>query len=300
MVHSNHSLDGAFFSATCGMVHEQCQLAGLTRGVGELLLSWTSTYPLHALHCMVSHGLLSCGSQSLHRVFTDLSCQRLVASPLICWRSFSVRLRMGTGHVLKLEAPISIGSQRLRQFTLIPWYTRLLSTGVPTNTWSVGKPIFDVEFTDDALLVGFTTSEIQAMIQALETETKFYALTLNGSKSDNLASPSQSDLAAHQSLHNRMSMVSVHLFIAFQSFQSYSCYFRLLRSGVLKRLLSLEFLIFTYWIKGCIPSFGKVGISSQNPRYHEEIIRMVLSYQSEWTLSDRSMINGYISLENRG
>ena len=68
---------------------------------------------------------------------------------------------------------------------------RLLRTGTPTNTWSVGKPIFDIEYADDTLLFGITTPQLESMLHALEHEAMVYGLTLNMSKSERLIQPGQ-------------------------------------------------------------------------------------------------------------
>ena len=68
---------------------------------------------------------------------------------------------------------------------------RLLRMGTPTNTWSVGKPIFDIEYADDTLLFGITTPQLESMLHALEHEAMVYGLTLNISKSEHLIQPGQ-------------------------------------------------------------------------------------------------------------
>ena len=68
---------------------------------------------------------------------------------------------------------------------------RLLRTGTPTNTWSVGKPIFDIGYADDTLLFGIATPRLESMLHALEHEAMVYGLTLNMSKSERLIQPGQ-------------------------------------------------------------------------------------------------------------
>ena len=46
----------------------------------------------------------------------------------------------------------------------------LLSKGVATNTWSVGKPVHDLDVADDTLLLGRTTTQLQSYISELEQE----------------------------------------------------------------------------------------------------------------------------------
>ena len=46
----------------------------------------------------------------------------------------------------------------------------LLSRNVPTNSWSVGKPVYDLEYADDTLMFGMTTTQLQSYLSALETQ----------------------------------------------------------------------------------------------------------------------------------
>ena len=68
---------------------------------------------------------------------------------------------------------------------------RLMRQGTPTNTWSVGKPVFDLEYADDTLLFGISTPQIEAMLHALQTEAQNFGLALNLAKSEILVYPSQ-------------------------------------------------------------------------------------------------------------
>ena len=68
---------------------------------------------------------------------------------------------------------------------------RLMRQGTPTNTWSVGKPVFDLEYADDTLLFGISTPQLEAMLHALQTEAQNFGLALNLAKSEILVYPSQ-------------------------------------------------------------------------------------------------------------
>ena len=57
--------------------------------------------------------------------------------------------------------------------------TRLRQTGVPTNTWSVGKPTFDLEYADDTLLMAITKTQANDFLQTLQVEATLYGLGLN-------------------------------------------------------------------------------------------------------------------------
>ena len=72
---------------------------------------------------------------------------------------------------------------------------RLIQQGTPTNTWSIGKPVFDVEYADDTLIFGISTPQLESMLQALEQEASKYGMSLNFAKSELLVSDPQSDAA---------------------------------------------------------------------------------------------------------
>ena len=55
----------------------------------------------------------------------------------------------------------------------------LLSRNVPTNSWSVGKPVYDLEYADDTLTFGMTTTQLQSYLSALETQAALYGMSLN-------------------------------------------------------------------------------------------------------------------------
>ena len=65
----------------------------------------------------------------------------------------------------------------------------LLSNGTPTNTWSVGKPIFDLEYADDTLLLALTTTQMQLMLHALEEQADLYGMSLNQTTTELLVDP---------------------------------------------------------------------------------------------------------------
>ena len=58
----------------------------------------------------------------------------------------------------------------------------LLSQGIPTNTWSVGKPVYDLEYADDTLLLGKTTTQLQAYLSELEQQASLYGMRLSQDK----------------------------------------------------------------------------------------------------------------------
>ena len=67
--------------------------------------------------------------------------------------------------------------------------TRLLAHGVPTNTWSVGKPVYDLEYADDTLLFGISVEVLEEYLNTLQVEASLYGLLLNFTKTELLRHP---------------------------------------------------------------------------------------------------------------
>ena len=60
----------------------------------------------------------------------------------------------------------------------------LLKNNVATNTWSVGKPTYDLEYADDTLLMSMTTTQLQAFLRELEAQAILYGMKLNHTKTE--------------------------------------------------------------------------------------------------------------------
>ena len=65
----------------------------------------------------------------------------------------------------------------------------LLDTGVPTNTWSVGRPTYDLEYADDTLLMALTHEQMQQFLFGLEKIAASYGMQLNETKTEILSPP---------------------------------------------------------------------------------------------------------------
>ena len=66
---------------------------------------------------------------------------------------------------------------------------RLVSHVVPTNTWSVGKPVYDLEYADDTLLIAVTKPQAEEFLRAIQVESSLYGLALNHTKTELLTHP---------------------------------------------------------------------------------------------------------------
>ena len=65
----------------------------------------------------------------------------------------------------------------------------LMATGMATNTWSVSRPVYDLEYADDTLLMSLTTPQIQTILTALERQASLYGMSLNQTKTELLEDP---------------------------------------------------------------------------------------------------------------
>ena len=57
--------------------------------------------------------------------------------------------------------------------------TRLLAMGVSTNIWSIGKPVYDLEYADDTLLISVTPPQMEESLRTVQVEASLYGMTLN-------------------------------------------------------------------------------------------------------------------------
>ena len=60
----------------------------------------------------------------------------------------------------------------------------LRTQGAPCNTWSEGRPSYDVEYVDDTLLLALTTTQMQTFLSALEQGAAEYGMSLNSTKTE--------------------------------------------------------------------------------------------------------------------
>ena len=65
----------------------------------------------------------------------------------------------------------------------------LLSQGIATNTWSVGRPTYDLEYADDTLLISLTTTQMEHLLHTIEVQAEMYGMHLNQTKTEVLHDP---------------------------------------------------------------------------------------------------------------
>ena len=66
---------------------------------------------------------------------------------------------------------------------------RFMATGTPQNTWSVGKPVYDLEYADDTALMAVSIPQLQAFLRSVQVEATLYGLELNTRKTELLVAP---------------------------------------------------------------------------------------------------------------
>ena len=117
-----------------------------------------------------------------------------------------------TKNVLSGEISGSVGSEIRQGCPLSPYLFimvltviledvdwSLLGEGVAANTWSVLRPVYDLEYADDTLLLSLTTTQMQSILTALEGQADLYGMHLNCTKTEMLQDPKRD----HNSLYFR-------------------------------------------------------------------------------------------------
>ena len=67
--------------------------------------------------------------------------------------------------------------------------TRLRAHGAPQNTWSIGKPVYDLEYADDTALMAVSIPQLEAFLHAVQVEATLYGLQLDTDKTELLIHP---------------------------------------------------------------------------------------------------------------
>ena len=55
---------------------------------------------------------------------------------------------------------------------------------MPCNNWSIGKPVYDLEYADDTALMAVTLGQLQEFLHAVEVEASLYNMMLNKDKTE--------------------------------------------------------------------------------------------------------------------
>ena len=60
----------------------------------------------------------------------------------------------------------------------------LVASGIPTNMWSVGKPVYDLEIAGDTLLISVTPPQMEQFLKYVQVEASLYGMQLNPTKTE--------------------------------------------------------------------------------------------------------------------
>ena len=74
---------------------------------------------------------------------------------------------------------------------------RIRKMGVSCNNWSIGTPVYGVEYADDTVVMGITSSQLQEFLNLIQVEEPLYGTQLNKDKTQ-LLSPSNHTAIALQ------------------------------------------------------------------------------------------------------
>ena len=143
----------------------------------------------------VDHSALLIALQKFEKYISIIGC--FYTAPRSCVSSV-------TGEVLWGEASTGIGQgcPLSRYFVVIPITVlfsdvdkRILTTGIPTYTWSVGKPVYDLdlEYADDTSLMGITSRQTQELLRAGQVKATLYNMHLNLATTELLTHPESED-----------------------------------------------------------------------------------------------------------
>ena len=133
----------------------------------------------------------------IHQHYLDI-IRDIYTDPKFCTQGYSADYARGQAHTgIRQGCPLSPYLFIIVMSVLFHDVdTRLMAHGVPCNNWSVGKPVYDLEYADDTALMALTLPQLQEFLRAVEVEASLYNLTLNKEKTELLVR-TRTDPAIH-------------------------------------------------------------------------------------------------------
>ena len=129
--------------------------------------------------------LVALKRMGIHQHYLDIITD-IYTDPKFCTQGYSADYSWGKAHTgIRQGCPLSPYLFIIVMTVLFHDVdTRLLAQGVPCNTWSVGKPVYDLEYADDTALLAITLEQLQEFLHAVEVEATLYNLSLNKEKTE--------------------------------------------------------------------------------------------------------------------
>ena len=115
----------------------------------------------------------------------------LYADPIFCTQGYSTEKCWGKVHTgIRQGCPLSPYLFIMVMTVMFEDVdTRLRAHGTPQNTWSIGKPIYDLEYADDTALMAVSIPQLESFLHAVPIEATLYGLQLNTDKTELLMHP---------------------------------------------------------------------------------------------------------------
>ena len=154
--------------------------------VHVLFLDWKQAFD------KVNHQVLLIALRRLgvHPHYLDI-LKDLYTSPEFCTQGYSADKQWGKVYTgIRQGCPLSPYLFIMLMTVLFHDVdNKLRSTGTPQNTWSVGKPVYDLEYADDTALMALSLEQLEAFLHAVQVEATLYGLELNKDKTELLRHP---------------------------------------------------------------------------------------------------------------
>ena len=110
----------------------------------------------------------------------------LYTDPIFCTQGYSTEKSWGKVHTgIRQGCPLSPYLFIMVMTVMFDDVdSRLRAHGIPQNTWSIGKPVYDLEYADDTALMAVSIPQLENFLHAVQVEATLYGLRLNTDKTE--------------------------------------------------------------------------------------------------------------------